>query len=273
MRVRTLALANQKGGVGKSAIACQLAHYFAESGLRVLVIDLDHQGNTTRALGTGGFATVSAMPASRALTAPVRGLEDEWFLVLPADGDELRGLERRSGEHRTFVANLSRFLEAMGDSFDVALVDTNPNPDIRQLAALATASHVLCPIEPTRESLDGIGPLLNDESVGIRRIQVTIRPDLVLLGVLPNKVDGTSPFQRGNLVELAVRHAGLLIPMDGGGHAAIRRSTAITEAQAAGVPLWRLGRGGSGRQVKTSARVAWARVRPVFERIAALMAL
>ena len=270
--MKTLALANQKGGVGKSAVAVQLAYYFARSGRRVLVLDFDHQANATRALATGGLATVSQMPASRVLTVPVSGVEDEPFVVLPADGEDLRGLERRDDEHQQFVTHLAGFLEAVAGSFDLAIIDTNPNPDIRQLAALVTASHVLSPIELTQESVDGIGALLNDDSVGVRRIQETIRPDLVLLGVLPNKVDGTSPFQRANLRALATHYAELLIPMDGDAYAWIPRSTAITEAQAAGVPLWRL-KGENGTGVKTSAREAWRRTLPVFDRLASLMEL
>ena len=271
--MKTLALANQKGGVGKSAVAVQLAYYFARSGKRVLVIDFDHQGNATKALATGGLATISEMPASRVLTVPVGGVEDEAFVVLPADGEDLRGLERRDDEHQAFVTHLSGFLDAVADSFDVCIVDTNPNPDIRQLAALVTASHVLSPIELTQESVDGIGALLNDDSVGVRRIQATIRPDLVLLGVLPNKVDGTSPFQKQNLRDLATHYADLLIAMDGGTYAWIPRSTAVTEAQAAGVPLWRLGRENGGTTVKTSAREAWRQILPVFDRLAVLMEL
>jgi len=269
--MKTIALANQKGGVGKSAITCQLAYYLAASGQRVLVLDFDHQGNTTKAMRTGGLATVSQMPASRVLTAAVGGVEDEALVVLPADGDELRGLERRDDEHQAFVTHLAGFLEAVAGSFDVALIDTNPNPDIRQLAALVTASHVLSPIELTQESVDGIGALLNDDTVGVRQIQATIRPDLVLLGVLPNKVDGTSPFQRSNMRDLATHYADLLIPMSDG-YAAVPKTTAIAEAQAAGVPVWTLGREVGG-PVKTSAREAWARIRPVFERIASLTEL
>lgn len=271
--MKTLALANQKGGVGKSAVAVQLAYYFAHSSKRVLVIDLDHQGNATKALATGGLVTVSEMPASRVLTVPVSGVEDEAFVVLPADGEALRGLERRDDEHQVFVSNLAGFLEAVASSFDVCIVDTNPNPDIRQLAALVTASHVLSPIELTQESVDGIGALLNDDSVGVRRIQATIRPDLVLLGVLPNKVDRTSPFQKQNLRDLATHYRELLISMGGDGYAWIPRSTAITEAQAAGVPLWRLGRENGSTVVKTSARSAWTQILPVFDRLAALMEL
>ena len=264
--MKTLALANQKGGVGKSAVACQLAYHLAQRGLRVLLLDLDHQGNSSGALRRGGIATVSETGASAALTHPDARVEAGELVVMPADGEALRGLERRVDEHNGFVNSLAAFLERA--PFDVAIVDTNPNPDIRQLAALVTATHVLSPVELTQESVDGIGALLHDPALGIRRIQAALRPDLVLLGILPNKVDPT-PFQRANLRDLASAYGELMIPV-GDGFAAIRRSTAIVEAQSAGVPLWAVGRGEPGG-VKTSAREAWRQVRPVFERIAELM--
>ena len=120
---------------------------------------------------------------------------------------------------------------------------------------------MLSPIQLNQEAIDGIGDLLNHENIGIRKIQATINPTLQFIGILPNLVEPT-PFQRENFRELSAHFAKLLIPMSAG-FAAIKKTTAIPEAQAAGVPIWKLG--------KTSGRDAWTQIKPVFEKIATTM--
>lgn len=261
--MKTLVLANQKGGVGKSAVAVQLAYYLHHVlDKRVLVIDFDHQRNTSKALRTGGVATVSQIAASRVLTTKVKGVEEVPFLLLAADNAELLGMEvQGKQQHNVFASNLQAFLKAVDMDFDVCIIDTNPNPDIRQLAALVVSDFVLSPIQLNQEAIDGIGDLLNHEHIGIRKIQATINPKLQLIGILPNLVEPT-PFQRENLKDLAAHFGALMIALPGG-YAAIKKTTAVPEAQAAGLPVWKLG--------KTSGREAWAQMKPTFEKIASTL--
>lgn len=256
--MKTYVLANQKGGVGKSFLVTQFAYFLhLLRGLRVLVIDFDHQKNTTKALKTGGIVTVSGLTSDRVLRETLSAVEHAEF-VLISGTSELIKMERKEDQHNAYVNNLYQFLNSVSGQFDVCLIDTNPNPDIRQLSALVCSQYVVSPIQLNQEAIDGIGDLLNHESLGIRRIQETINPNLQLLGILPNIVEPT-PFQRANFQALAKHYAKLLIPLEQG-FAAIKRTTAIAEAQAAGVPVWKLG--------KTSGREAWAQIKPVFEKIA-----
>lgn len=260
--MKTTVLANQKGGVGKSAVAVQLAYFFRLiMNKRVLVIDFDHQRNASKAIKTGGLATVSQLPASRVLTANVKGVEGAEFVLLAADNAELLRMEKQADKHNSFATNLQAFLKSVHDDFDVCIIDTNPNPDIRQLAALVVSDYVLSPVQLNQEAIDGIGDLLNHATIGIRKIKTAINPKLELIGILPNLVEPT-PFQRDNFRELATHHAKLLIPMETG-FAAIKKTTAVPEAQAAGLPVWKLG--------KTSGRDAWIQIKPVFEKIASIM--
>lgn len=260
--MKTIVLANQKGGVGKSALVVQLAYFFhLMMGKRVLVLDLDHQRNSSKSIKTGGLATVSQMPASRLLSAKVSGVEDVGFLLVSADNAELLKMEKQADKHNSFATNLQAFLQAVDKDFDVCIIDTNPNPDIRQLAALVVSDYVLSPLQLNQEAIDGIGDLLNHDTIGIRKIKAAINPKLKLIGILPNLVEPT-PFQRDNFRELSTHFAKLLIPMVTG-FAAIKKTTAIPEAQAAGVPVWKLG--------KTSGRDAWVQIKPVFEKIASIM--
>lgn len=261
--MKTLVLANQKGGVGKSAIAVQLAYYFAlVLEKRVLVIDFDHQRNSSKAIRTGGLAEVSSITSSQILTGRVdpERINHAEFVLLAGDGDLIK-MEKQAAEHNAFATNLMHFLADIGDRFDVCIIDTNPNPDIRQLASLVVGDYVLSPLQLNQEAIDGIGDLLNHENIGIRKIQATINKKLDLIGILPNIVEPT-PFQRDNFRDLSAAFARLLIPLDNG-FAAIKKTTAVPEAQAAGVPVWKIG--------KTSARTAWAHMRPVFSKIASHM--
>lgn len=260
--MKTLVFANQKGGVGKSAIACQLAYFIADFlKKRVIVIDLDHQGNTSKVMRVGGISTVSSLTTTHIFSDETFKVEDVDFVVVPADTCELLKMEKQAEKHNAFASNLYTFLQAIDKKFDVCILDTNPNPDIRQLSALVVSDYVLSPIQLNQEAIDGIGNLLNHENVGIRKIQATINPKLKLIGVLPNLVEPT-PFQRENLGDFSKHFSKLLIRLPVG-FASIKKTTAMPEAQALGLPIWKLG--------KTSAREAWSHIRPVFENISSTM--
>ena len=263
--MKTLTPAIQKGGTGKSAITCQLAYYLhLKMGLRVLVIDLDHQGNSSNALTAGGYATVSSTTASQMLTNASVGLvERASLLVMRADAAELRTLEQKPDQHNAFATNLKRSLNAVGSQFDLCIIDVNPNPDIRHLSALVVSDFVLSPVQLAQESIDGIGAMLNDPIIGVRKIQATINPRLKLLGILPNLVEPT-PFQKTNFADLCMHFGSLLIPLNDG-FAAIKKSTAVFEAQATGAPIW--------KSSKSSSRAAWQAIEPVFDKLSTMMNL
>lgn len=260
--MKTIVLANQKGGVGKSAIAVQLAYFFYHlMNQRVLMIDLDHQHNSSKAIITGKNAHASAYFSSQLLSSSVAKVEDKPFVLIAADNKELLRMEKQPDKHNIFVNNLNGFIKNVKSQFDVCIIDTNPNPDIRQLSALIVSDYVLCPLQLNQEAIDGIGMLLNHENIGIKKIQATLNPKLHFIGVLPNLVEPT-PFQRENFKDLSTHFSKLLIPL-ATGFAAIKKTTAIAEAQAVGLPVWKLG--------KTSSRDAWVQIKPVFEKISSVM--
>lgn len=286
--VKTLVLANQKGGVGKSAVVTQFAFHLAHRGLRVLVVDLDHQKNATTPLTKSGLVKLASFTASALLAGEGVNLPEGAFVLVAGDA-ALSGLERQPERHNGFVAALQAFLESAADRFDVCVVDTNPNPDIRYAAALITADFLLSPIELNQEAIDGIASLLAHPRYGFHKIRQIMNPRLILIGILPNLVEATQ-FQRENLAQLVASYAQLLIAMPGDGgqrYAFIATRTAVAEAQAAGVPLWAL-RGAAvsvqseataargtapAPPVRSAARDAWREVRPVFEEIARRMGL
>ena len=259
--MKTLVLANQKGGVGKSAVATLLAHHLAQTGRRVLAIDLDHQGNMSSPLRRSGRPAVAGITADRILTESVAVMPSASFVLVPSDR-ALLTLERQPQRHNDFARHVRSFLAAMDAQFDVCLIDTNPNPDIRLIAALVSADFVLSPIQLNLEAMDGIGGLLNHERVGVRKIKAVLNPKLQLIGLLPTMVEPT-PFQRSNFVQIVQRYHPLLIRIgDGpGAFASIPRRSAIAEAQANAEVLWEM--------KKTAARDTWREIEPSLRVIAA----
>jgi chromosome partitioning protein len=243
--MKTLVLANQKGGVGKTAIACQLGYFLVEYlKKRVLFIDLDHQGNTSKNISMSKLAIITT-------------IEEGNFVMIPSHSDLLK-LERREEDHNQFATNLKLFLNEMDERFDVAIIDTNPNPDIRVLASLVVGDFVLSPIQLNQEAVDGIAAL----RAQVLKIQSTLNKDLRFIGLLPNLVEPT-PFQRANFEQLCTAFASLFIRLDDGRMAAIPSRTAVAEAQAMGAPIWTL--------QKTSSRDAWMHLKPIFQKVAHTM--
>jgi chromosome partitioning protein len=265
--MKTLVLANQKGGVGKSAIATQLALYLHRQGNSVLVIDLDHQQNTSHPVRRNGTAVVAPFTATELLEVPaLPNAPSARFVLIPGD-DRLSTLERQAEQHNAFAGRLRSALHAWCNDFDVCIIDTNPNPDIRYAAALISADFVLAPIQLNQEALEGIVALFGHPRYGLTRISATLNTKLSFLGILPNMVEAT-PFQRANLQTLAAKYRDRLLSIGGEGGRTfgyIQKRSAIAEAQAAGVFLPDL--------AKTSARDTWREVRPVFDMILARMEL
>lgn len=266
--MKTLVLANQKGGVGKSAVATLLAHYLAQHGQRVLAIDLDHQGNFNKPLRMSKRPAIAGVTADQLLTGGTSAtfqqlfakIPDQHFVIVPS-GRALLGLERQPALHNTIARGFRLFLAAMDKRFDVCVVDTNPNPDIRLIAALASADFVLSPIQLNQEALDGVTSMLSHERVGVRKIKALLNPKLDLIGLLPTMVEPT-PFQKANFVQVVQRYQALMIPIgpSPGEFAWLPRRSSIAEAQSAGEVLWEM--------KKTAARDTWKEIETSIATIA-----
>ena len=261
--MKTLVLANQKGGVGKSAVATLLAHHFAQRGQRVLAIDFDHQGNFSKPLQMSERPAVAKCTADALMTGSVFALPSKPFVLVPSDR-ALLGLERQPAMHTPFARSFRAFLASVDAQFDVCVIDTNPNPDIRLIAALASADFVLSPIQLNQEAMDGVHGLLNHDRVGVRKIKAVLIPKLQLIGLLPTMVE-PAPFQKANFVQVIQQYRPLMIQVGAGAgeFAFVPRRSAIAEAQASGAVLWEM--------KKTAARDAWKEIEPGIARIAAIV--
>jgi chromosome partitioning protein len=263
--MKTLALANQKGGVGKSAVACQLAYYYAAKGRKILFIDLDHQMNSTRALSRNPKVAKAPFTSSQLMNGEAGPLPESSLVLVPAD-EALSAFERQPAKHQDYLDNLGAFIAEQNDRFDLCVIDTNPNPDIRYGAALCVSNFIVSPIQLNQEAIDGIRALLHHGRWGFLKLRDRIKThQLVLIGLLPNLVEPT-PFQRANLEVLINSYANLLISTAGvQRYLRIPTRTAIAESQAFGTYL--------ADVPKTSARDAFREMKACFDVIAQRMAL
>ena len=166
--------------------------------------------------------------------------------------------------HTPFARAFRSFLASVGAQFDVCVIDTNPKPDIRLIAALASADFVLSPIQLNQEAMDGVHGLLNHDRMGVRKIKAVLNPKLQLIGLLPTMVEPT-PFQKVNFVQVIQQYHPLMIQVGTGAgeFAFVPRRSAIAEAQASGAVLWEM--------KKIAARDAWKEIEPGIARIAAVL--
>lgn len=190
---RTVAVLNQKGGVGKTTVVLGLASAAWARGLKTLVVDLDAQANATWALGVDpsldNLGTGDAMKANRSGAASDMIVDSGWgegICLLPAAGD----LTERDTDTRreTTVARLAKALDGVTDGFDLTLIDCAPSLGLNTSSGLVAADAALLVVEPTVFGLRGIGPVLDL----IDDVWTRDNPKLDLAGVILNRVPAVS---------------------------------------------------------------------------------
>lgn len=186
---RKIAIVNQKGGVGKTTTAVNLAAGLALAGRPTLLVDLDPQGNATTGLGvqkTGLYPTIyHTLLGSEAADKAVRPTIVGGLALLASDIDlvgaeiELVGLDRR--EHR-----LRDALTAVADRFDYVFIDCPPSLGLLTINALAAADKVLVPMQCEFYALEGLAHLLRT----VKLVRERLNPEIEVMGILLTMFDG-----------------------------------------------------------------------------------
>jgi chromosome partitioning protein len=195
MPLRTLVLANQKGGVGKTTTAINLGTALAAIGERVLIIDLDPQGNASTGLGIDRrqrtISTYDVMVGAKSLHDIMRPAAVPNLWVAPSTLDllgvelEIAGAKDRAFRLRHAIRALAAAVEPGEDKFTYILVDCPPSLNLLTINALAAADSVLVPLQCEFFALEGLSQLLST----VEQVKKTLNPNLSIHGIVLTMFD------------------------------------------------------------------------------------
>ena len=225
----TLAVANQKGGVGKTATAVNLGAALALDGFRVLVIDLDSQGSATSGLGEAhekGRSSYEVLSGEISAASAVRPTSIPNLDLIPGTRD-LAGAEVELISVTDRHSRLRDQLAPVRDQYSYILIDSPPSLGMLTLNALCAADAVLVPLQCEFYALEGLGALVET----LERVRSSFHPDLRILGILLTMYDGRTSLSRQVAREVR-QHFGEKVL-----RAMVPRNVRISESPSYGQPV------------------------------------
>ena len=236
---KTIAVVNQKGGVGKTTSTVNLTACLQDLGLKVLLCDFDPQANATSGLGVEKKkikhsiydVIINEVPTADAV------IHTKFGDVLPSSADLAgAGVELISVPEPNF--RLKNALSAVKDQYDLILIDCPPSLEMLTLNALAAADSIMIPVQCEYYALEGLSDLMNT----LRMVKRRVNPDLGIFGVILTMFDGRTNFSNQVAQEVRRHFPGKVFT------SVIPRNIRLAEAPSHGVPVTVYDKYSRGRQ-------------------------
>ena len=197
-----IAFSNQKGGVGKTTTCVNLAAYTARAGKRVLVVDMDPQGNASSALGfferKDKKSVYEVLVGDIEAAGAVKKTETEGLDIITSSGDlagaELELAQVMIGRERV----LDEKLEEVNEGYDFVFIDCPPSLGLLTVNSLAAADGVVVPIQCEYFALEGLSQMMNT----IKLVKKFLRPAIEVEGVVITLYDGRAKLSKGVVGEI-----------------------------------------------------------------------
>lgn len=225
---RIIAVVNQKGGVGKTTTAVNLAAALAERGQRVLVCDFDPQANATSGFGIDKKKAKHSSYSVIIEESQVRDaiVHTKYSDVIPSSPDlagaavELIGMERRDQQ-------LKKALNEVRDDYDIIFIDCPPSLEMLTLNGLVAADGILIPVQCEYYALEGLSDLM----ATLRSVKKKLNPTLEIFGVILTMFDGRTNFSTQVAQEVRRHFPGKVFTTS------IPRNVRLAEAPSHGLPI------------------------------------
>ena len=191
---RFVVVANQKGGVGKTTTVINLGTALALAEKRVLIVDMDPQGNATSGLGFDGSSKKSVYNPLMGLGTLEENIVETAppFLFLSPSSDEMQGFEVEVYENKERAFLLKRALQKVRDRFDYVFIDTPPSLGFVTVNALVAADLLLVPLQAEYYALEGLSQLMRT----VQEVQRVYNPSLELQGIVITMADERTNLSR-----------------------------------------------------------------------------